>query len=235
MKKVLVCETEQEARQDLCAALEKNHYEIITAQNGREVIEAEENYSPDAVIMNIELKEVDGLTAMKAIRRYSKVPIIIISHRDKFYEIIVGLNSGADDYVTKPFSAAEVVARLEAIFRRIEMEHRIDVSLSYKELLVVGNLKISMNTYTVMIGNEPVKLSRKEVDTLYLFASNPNKVFTRDNLLDSLWGYDFYGDNRSVDTHIKRLRKKLSAYDNQGWRIATVWGKGYKMDTIVLA
>ncbi len=235
MKKILLCETEEDARNDLCAALEKNCYEIITVQNGREVIEAEENYAPDAIIMNIDLKEIDGLTAMKEIRRYSKVPIIITSHRNKFYEIIVGLNSGADDYVTKPFSAAEVVARLEAVFRRIEMEHRVDVAESYKELLVVGNLKISMNTYTVVIGNEPVKLSRKEVDTLYLFASNPNKVFTRDNLLDSLWGFDYFGDNRSVDTHIKRLRKKLSAYDNQGWRIATVWGKGYKMDTIVLA
>ncbi len=230
MRKVLIADSDIESIVSIKQVLEKHNYEAVITPNGYDVLEkvASENY--EAVIMEVDLEGVDGLSVCKEIRKKSKIPVMIVSKRKQYYEIIVGLSSGADDYVTKPFSSGEVMARLEAIFRRIAMEHQVTKSESMEELLVVDNLKISLKQFSVYIGKQKINLAKREIETLYLMASNPDKVFTRDNLLDSLWGYDYYGDNRTVDTHIKRLRKKINVVEHPKWDIVTVWGKGYKFE-----
>ena len=202
----------------------------MLTSSGREILELASKESLEAIVMEVDLEGLDGLSVCKELRKKSKVPIIFLSGRKAYYQIIVGLDSGADDYVTKPFSPAEVMARIEAVFRRIAMEHKVTKSESMSELMVIDNLKISMKEFEVFINNTKINLAKREIETLFLMASNPNKVFTRDNLLDSLWGFDYYGDNRTVDTHIKRLRKKLSVEQHPNWKIGTVWGKGYKFE-----
>lgn len=228
MRKILIADCEAECIDSLKHLFEKHSYQVTTTSSGYDVIKLvfEDRY--EAVIMDVDLEGIDGLSVCKEIRKKSKIPIIIVSKRKKYYEIIVGLDSGADDYVTKPFSSGEVMARMQSIFRRIAMEHRLTKSESMRELLVIDNLKISMKQFSVYVNEVKINLAKREIETLYLMASNPDKVFTRDNLLDSLWGFDYYGDNRTVDTHIKRLRKKLNTQEHPNWNIETVWGKGYK-------
>lgn len=228
MKKILIADCDVECIESLKQVFNKHGYDVVTTSSGYDAINLELEGNYEAVIMDVDLEGVDGLSACKEIRKKSKVPIIIVSNRKKYYEIIVGLDSGADDYVTKPFSPGEVMARLQSVFRRIAMEHRLTKSESLRELLVIDNLKISMKQFAVYVNDVEIKLAKREIETLYLMASNPDKVFTRDNLLDSLWGFDYYGDNRTVDTHIKRLRKKLNVEEHPNWNIETVWGKGYK-------
>ena len=230
MRKILIADCDVDCIVNLKQVFEKNGYEVVLTSSGYDALNMVLNDHYEAVVLEIDLEGVDGLFVCKEIRKKSKVPIVIISNRKQYYEIIVGLDSGADDYITKPFSSREVMARLEAVFRRIAMEHAVTKSESMSELLVVDNLKISMKQFSVYINNSKINLAKREIETLYLMASNPEKVFTRDNLLDSLWGFDYYGDNRTVDTHIKRLRKKLGEQDHPNWRIATVWGKGYKFE-----
>lgn len=230
MRKILIADCDVDCIVNLKQVFEKNGYEVALTSSGYDALNMVLNDHYEAVVLEIDLEGVDGLFVCKEIRKKSKVPIVIISNRKQYYEIIVGLDSGADDYITKPFSSREVMARLEAVFRRIAMEHAVTKSESMSELLVVDNLKISMKQFSVYINNSKINLAKREIETLYLMASNPEKVFTRDNLLDSLWGFDYYGDNRTVDTHIKRLRKKLGEQDHPNWRIATVWGKGYKFE-----
>ncbi|MBQ3061035.1 MAG: response regulator transcription factor [Lachnospiraceae bacterium] len=230
MKKILIADCDIDSIVNLKQVFEKFGYEVLLTSSGREILELASKESLEAIVMEVDLEGLDGLSVCKELRKKSKVPIIFLSGRKAYYQIIVGLDSGADDYVTKPFSPAEVMARIEAVFRRIAMEHKVTKSESMSELMVIDNLKISMKEFEVFINNTKINLAKREIETLFLMASNPNKVFTRDNLLDSLWGFDYYGDNRTVDTHIKRLRKKLSVEQHPNWKIGTVWGKGYKFE-----
>ena len=230
MRKILIADCDVDCIVSLKQIFEKHGYEVMMTSSGNDVLDIVAKEHIEAVVMEVGLEGVDGLSVCKELRKKSKVPIIIVSNRKQYYEIIVGLDSGADDYVVKPFSPGEVMARLQAVFRRIAMEHAVTKNESMSELLVVDNLKISMKQFSVYINEKKINLAKREIETLYLMASNPGKVFTRDNLLDSLGGFDYYGDNRTVDTHIKRLRKKLAACEHPGWNIATVWGKGYKFE-----
>jgi len=169
---------------------------------------------------------MDGFEVCREIRKTSNVPVIMITARGEDFERIMGLDIGADDYIVKPFSPGEVMARIRAVLRRMEPSD----STVVKNLFSYDNLKIDLDQFIVEVNDEVVNLTKKEIEILWTLATSKNKLFTRENLLDSLWGYDYYGDSRTVDSHIKRLRAKLDPYDHSKWEIKTVWGMGYKFE-----
>lgn len=176
------------------------------------------------VFLDVMMPKKDGFEVCRAIRAKSMVPIIMITARGEDADKILGLDTGADDYIVKPFSPAEVMARARAILRRIPQEEKEDRTVE------ISNLFVDIDNYLVRIDGKEVALTKREKELLWLLASNPTKVFSRDNLLDSLWGYDYYGDSRTVDSHIKRLRAKLEAFHHPGWAIKTIWGVGYRFE-----
>ncbi len=167
----------------------------------------------------------DGFEVCREIRRYSTVPIIMVTARGEDFERIMGLDIGADDYIVKPFSPGEVMARVRAILRRLKKENETQA-----RTFQYDSLKINLEDYSVFIDNTNVSLTKKEIEILWTLATNRNKVFSRDNLLNSLWGYDYFGDSRTVDSHIKRLRAKLDEVSHPTWEIKTIWGVGYKFE-----
>jgi DNA-binding response OmpR family regulator len=200
-------------------------FEVKISFNGREALRSFEKYNPDIVLLDVMMPEMDGFEVCREIRKQSNVPIIMITARGEDFERIMGLDIGADDYIVKPFSPAEVMARVRAIMRRIMIDDK-----KASQVFSFDNLKINMNDYIVTIDNKNVSLTKKEIEILWTLVSNRNKVFTRDNLLNSLWGYDYFGDNRTVDSHIKRLRSKLDEFEHANWDIKTIWGVGYKFE-----
>ena len=169
----------------------------------------------------------DGFEVCREIRSFSNVPIIMITARGEDYEKIMGLEIGADDYIVKPFSPGEIIARIHAILRRLSPKENQD-----KKLFKYDNLEIDLDNFAVKIENEKILLTKKEIEIFWTLATNQNKVFTRENLLDLLWGFDYFGDSRTVDTHIKRLRSKIDNYNHPNWNIKTIWGVGYKFEIL---
>jgi len=203
----------------------KENFIPKVALNGREALELFEKHNPDIVLLDVMMPEIDGFEVCREIRKNSNVPIIMITARGEDFEKIMGLDIGADDYIVKPFSPSEVMARVRAVMRRISHEDG-----KKQQIFTYGNLKINMDDYIVTIDDKIVSLTKKETELLWTLSNNKNKVFTRDNLLNSLWGYDYFGDNRTVDSHIKRLRAKLDEYKHEHWEIKTIWGVGYKFE-----
>lgn len=195
------------------------------ALNGMEAIDLFNKYQPEIVLLDVMMPIMDGFEVCREIRKTSNVPIIMITARGEDFERIMGLDIGADDYIVKPFSPGEVMARVRAIMRRIS-----HVDGQKQQVFTYDNLKVNLDDYIVMIDNKNISLTKKEIDLLWTLATNKNKVFSRDNLLNSLWGYDYYGDSRTVDSHIKRLRAKLDEFDHFSWDIKTIWGVGYKFE-----
>ena len=202
----------------------KEGYNVKIAYNGRQALEAFNTYKPDIVLLDVMMPIMDGFEVCREIRKVSNVPVIMITARGEDFERIMGLDIGADDYIVKPFSPGEVMARVRAVMRRIGAD-----SVS-SQLFIYDNLRINMEDYMVTIDNNNVSLTKKEIEILWTLAVNKNKVFTRDNLLNSLWGYDYYGDSRTVDSHIKRLRSKIDNFNHENWEIKTIWGVGYKFE-----
>ncbi len=202
----------------------KEGYETIRAINGQEALQKFYEFRPDILLLDVMMPKVDGFTVCKEIRKKSMVPIIMITARGEDFEKIMGLDIGADDYIVKPFSPAEVMARVKAILRRIK--HVEEKS----QIFIYDNLKIDLDKYTVTVENDIVELTKKEIEILWTLAKNKDVVFSRENLLNKLWGYDYYGDSRTVDSHIKRLRAKLSVHSHENWNIKTIWGVGYKFE-----
>ncbi len=199
-------------------------YEVKIAYDGKETLELFNKYNPDVVLLDVMMPKIDGFEVCREIRKISNVPVIMITARGEDFERIMGLDIGADDYIVKPFSPAEVMARVRAVMRRIMSDNTSNRIFKY------DNLTINMESYVVTIDNKNVDLTKKELEILWTLASNRNKVFTRDNLLNSIWGYDYYGDSRTVDSHIKRLRSKLDNFNHENWEIKTIWGVGYKFE-----
>ncbi len=195
------------------------------ALDGREAIDLFQKISPDIVLLDVMMPKMDGFEVCREIRKTSNVPVIMITARGEDFEKIMGLDIGADDYIVKPFSPGEVMARVRAILRRIT---RTDGQK--QQVYSFDNLNINLDDYVVMINKQTVSLTKKEIELLWTLATNKNKVFSRDNLLNSLWGYDYFGDNRTVDSHIKRLRAKLDEFAHDSWDIKTIWGVGYKFE-----
>ena len=194
------------------------------AKDGKEALEIFRNDKIDICLLDVMMPILDGFELCRTIRKESNVPIIMVTAKGEDYERIMGLDIGADDYIVKPFSPAEVMARVRAVMRRLDLKNQTKNSVTY------GNLTVDLDNYTVKIDETYIALTKKEIELLWTFVTNPDKVFSRDNLLDSLWGFDYFGDTRTVDSHIKRLRAKLDAVKHPDWDIKTIWGVGYKFE-----
>lgn len=225
MQYILIADDNNDITDILSVYVKKEGYEPIIAKDGVMAEDMFFKYEPEAVLLDVMMPFKDGYEVCKSIRQKSAVPIILITARGEDYDKIMGLDIGADDYVVKPFSPSEVMARLRAVLRRI---NRDEVSADSDSVLRINNMEVNLDEYSFMIDGKKIPLTKKEVETMWTLAGNPNKVFTRDNLLDSLWGYDYYGDSRTVDSHIKRLRAKIDSVEHPAWSIKTMWGVGYK-------
>lgn len=203
--------------------LEKEGYTTSIVYDGKEALNSFKQNPPVAVVLDIMLPFVNGIDVLKEIRRTSNIPVIMLTAKGETFDKILGLELGADDYLVKPFEPKELVARIKAVLRRTENK---DID---KKEVVFPNLSINLNTYELKIGGKQLDIPPKELELLYFLCYHPNKVFTRDQLLDEVWGYDFFGDSRTVDVHVKRLREKLEGYD-EFWQLKTVWGVGYKFE-----
>lgn len=228
MPKILIADDNRQITSVLSDYAKKDGYNVITAYDGLEAIQKFENEKPDIILLDVMMPQKDGFEVCKDIRKTSNVPIIMVTARSEDFEKIMGLDIGADDYITKPFSPGEVMARVRAIMRRIDRDNN-----KYVQVFEYDNLKVNLDDYVVVINNTVVSLTKKEIEILWTLATNKNKVFSRDNLLDNIWGYDYFGDNRTVDSHIKRLRAKLDEYEHKTWDIKTIWGVGYKFEEII--
>ena len=204
----------------------KNNFNVTLAHDGEETLKKIRNNKFDIVLLDIMMPKKNGFDVCKEVRTFSNVPIIMITARGEDFERIMGLETGADDYIVKPFSPGEVIARIHAILRRVIPNENIN----QEKIFSYDNLTINLSDFTVKINDENISLTKKEIELLWLLSTNRNKVFTRENLLDSIWGYDYFGDSRTVDSHIKRLRAKLANYEHESWNIKTIWGVGYKFD-----
>ncbi|WP_326909162.1 response regulator transcription factor [Sedimentibacter sp. MB31-C6] len=225
MSNILIADDNKQIASILSEYAKKEGFTPIVAYDGNEAMEAFYKHNPDIILLDVMMPEIDGFGVCREIRKNSNVPIIMITARGEDFERIMGLDIGADDYIVKPFSPAEVMARVRAIMRRISNDDN-----SKQHIFTFDNLKININDYIVTIDNKNVSLTKKEIEILWTLATNNNKTFTRDNLLNSIWGYDYYGDSRTVDSHIKRLRAKLENLSKKSWEIKTIWGIGYKFE-----
>ena len=224
--KVLVADDNEKINKNLSNYLKANGFKTVSAFNGEETLKKFEEEKPDIILLDIMMPKKDGFEVCKEIRKKSMVPVIMVTARGEDYDRIMGLEIGADDYIIKPFSSEEIVARINAIFRRISFEY------NKKDIFQIENLKIDIKSYEVYLNEELLQLTKKELEILWTLATNKEKVFTRDNLLDSLWGYDYYGDIRTIDSHIRRLRSKLKKYEHPNWDIVTIRGVGYKFEVL---
>ncbi|MCR5587418.1 MAG: response regulator transcription factor [Lachnospiraceae bacterium] len=227
MQYILVADDNKDITNVLSAYLKREGFEPLVASDGAMAEKLYETYEPVALLLDVMMPEKDGYTVCKSIRKKSNVPIILITARGEDYEKIMGLDIGADDYIVKPFSPGEVMARLRAVLRRMNVDENDKENNEVK----LDNMVVNLNEYTFTINGEMINLTKKEIETMWLLITNPNKVFTRDALLDRLWGFDYYGDTRTVDSHIKRLRAKIDQYEHKNWTLKTVWGVGYKLET----
>ena len=227
MANVLIADDNEEMSAVLKEYISNEGYTVFTAADGGTALEIFAENEFDMVLLDVTMPVLNGFDVCREIRKKSNVPVIMITSHGDDYEKIMGLGIGADDYIVKPCSPNEVVARMRAILRRIYFEHSDN---GKGNRLKIGNLDIDMDNFRASIDSKEVTLTKKELEILWTLAENRDKVFTRENLLNSLWGYDYYGDCRTVDSHIKRLRAKLDEYPHDKWSIRTVWGMGYKFE-----
>lgn len=223
MNLILVVDDNEQIVDILSQYIKKEGWPMLAAKTGEEALSLFNAAEPSLILLDIMLPGMDGLEVCRCIRRVSSVPILMITARDEDADRILGLDIGADDYIVKPFSPGEVMARIRAVLRRIPAAEE-------KEMLVIGELSIHLPSLSVTLSGHKLNLTRREVELLYTLAAAPGRVFTRDNLLTIVWGYEFAGNYRAVDSHIKRLRAKLDAYPHEAFTIATVWGAGYKFE-----
>ena len=229
MKKILIADDNKQITLILSSYAKKEGLEPVVALDGKEALAKFAQYADEIaiVLLDVMMPELDGFEVCRRLRQQSMVPIIMITARGEDYDKIMGLDIGADDYVIKPFSAPEVMARVRAVLRRIGTQEPTD---SKGQTLRYANLFINLDQYSVQIDSESVQLTKKEIELLWTLAKNSTKVFSRDNLLDSIWGIDYFGDSRTVDSHIKRLRAKLDKFSHPQWEIKTIWGVGYRFE-----
>lgn len=228
MAKMLIADDNKQITSILSNYARKEGFEPVVALDGEEALRLFDEHEPDIamVLLDVMMPKVDGFEVCRRLRGKSLVPVIMVTARGEDFEKIMGLDIGADDYIIKPFSAGEVMARVRAILRRMQLREEKTAHNIYR----YSNLMIDLDKYAVTVNGSEVPLTKKEVELLWTLAKNSSKVFSRDNLLDSLWGYDYYGDSRTVDSHIKRMRAKLDKFEHPGWEIKTIWGVGYRFE-----
>jgi len=221
-KTILIVEDDGNIRELLRLYLTQEGYNTETAQDGAEGLRAFKRIHPDLVLLDLMMPVMDGTQVIKEIRAGSKTPVIMLTAKAETYDKVTGLELGADDYVTKPFEMRELIARVHAVLRRFD-------DGSTTEKLEFPDLIIDKQSYTITVKGEKMEIPPKEIELLYFLAASPNRVFTRAQLLDEVWGFDYFGDTRTVDVHVKRLREKLQDVSDK-WEIKTVWGVGYKFE-----
>lgn len=224
-EKILVVDDDVNICELLRLYIERDDYQVVIANDGEQAVELFNREQPDLVLLDIMLPKMDGWQVCKEIRKTSNRPIIMLTAKGELFDKILGLELGADDYIIKPFEAKEVIARIHAVLRRTSTSEEKE---KVKEINW-DKLSINLTNYELRVDGKYIDTPPKEMELLYYLASNPNKVFTRDQLLDKVWGFDYYGDSRTVDVHIKRLREKINGVSDQ-WNLKTVWGVGYKFD-----
>lgn len=203
--------------------LEKEGYETVVCLDGERALDEYKNRRPDLAILDIMMPKVDGITVCREIRKSSDMPIIMLTAKGETFDKVLCLELGADDYIVKPFEGKELVARVKAVLRRYLKGEDEEKVIEY------NNLKINLTNYELAVGGSVVETPPKELELLYFLASHPNRVFTREQLLEDVWGFDYYGDSRTIDVHVKRLREKLEGFED-AWELRTVWGVGYKFE-----
>ena len=224
-EKILVVDDDNNICELLRLYLEKDGYEVALAHNGGDAVKMFQELSPDLMILDIMLPVLDGWQVCREIRKFSDKPIIMLTAKGETFDKVLGFELGADDYVVKPFDAKEVMARVKAVLRR----SGAGIASGVKEVSF-DKLVINLTNYELRVDGKKVDTPPKELELIYHLASNPNRVFTRDQLLDEVWGFDYYGDSRTVDVHVKRLREKLEGVSEK-WELKTVWSVGYKFET----
>ena len=227
MEKILIADDNLQITRILSEFVKKEGYTPVIAEDGETALRLFRADQYAVLLLDVMMPKMDGFSLCREIRRTSNVPIIMITARSEDFERIMGLDIGADDYIVKPFSGGEVMARIRAILRRTE---RSTASSSAPHTLTIDTLSISMESASVTVDGHPVALTRKELEILYTLVEGSGKLFSRDTLLSQLWGYDYFGDSRTVDSHVKRLRAKLDAFPHPGWQIKTIWGMGYRFE-----
>ena len=223
-KKVLIVEDDNNIAQLLHLYLEKEGFETQVAKDGGKGVELFRSFQPDLVLLDIMMPVMDGFAVLRKIRETEKTPVIMLTAKGETEDKVSGLEKGADDYIVKPFEMKEVLARIHAVLRRTGPEE-----VSGEKRLTFDKLIINLDSYELLVDGQRIDTPPKELELLYHLASSPNRVFTRNQLLDEVWGFDYFGDSRTVDVHIKRLREKLENVSDQ-WLLKTVWGVGYKFE-----
>lgn len=224
--KILVVDDDLNICELLRLYMEKEGYNVAIANDGEQALSVYKQFNPDIVMLDIMLPKKDGWEVCREIRRTDDTPIIMLTAKGETFDKVLGLELGADDYMVKPFDTKELMARVKAVLRRTATSE--DEAVKQVEF---DNLVINLTCYELKVKGEIISTPPKELELLYHLASNPNRVYTRDQLLDEVWGFDYYGDSRTVDVHIKRLREKLEGASAQ-WELKTVWGVGYKFETV---
>lgn len=224
-EKILVVDDDLNICELLRLYLTKEGYEVVIANDGAAAVTSFREESPSLVLLDIMLPKLDGWQVCREIRKFSETPIIMLTAKGEVFDRVLGLELGADDYVVKPFDTKEIVARIKAVLRRSASS----VAEEVKEVHY-DKLSINLTNYELKVGGVQIDTPPKEMELIFHLAKNPNRVFTRDQLLDEVWGYDYYGDSRTVDVHVKRLREKLEGASDK-WELRTVWGVGYKFET----
>ena len=225
MGKILVADDDSNIAELLRLYLEKEGFTVVIASDGEEAIAKFTHETPDLVLLDIMMPKLDGWQVLREIRKKSDSPIIMITAKGETFDKVLGLELGADDYVVKPFDSKEIVARIKAVIRRTG---KTTGSADSKEVSY-DKLVVNMTKYELKVDGKAVDTPPKELELLFHLASNPNRVYTRDQLLDEVWGFEYYGDSRTVDVHVKRLREKLESISDK-WTLKTVWGVGYKFE-----
>ena len=222
-RKILVVEDDHNISDLIRMYLEKEGFEVYAAYDGGKAVELFRSVEPDMVLLDIMLPVMDGWGVCAKIRETSRTPIIMITAKSEVFDRIQGLEMGADDYIVKPFEMKELIARINAVLRRTEIPD------DTKKRLVFDQMEINLDSYELTVAGNKIDTPPKELELLYYLASSPNRVYTRNQLLDEVWGFDFFGDSRTVDVHVKRLREKVEGVSEQ-WALKTVWGVGYKFE-----
>ena len=223
--KILIVDDDENICELLRLYLEKDGFETVVANYGEQAVDYAAKYTPDLILLDIMLPKLDGWQVCREIRKSSDVPIIMLTAKGETFDKILGLELGADDYISKPFDTKEVIARIKAVLRRSSDKDKASQIQEVK----YDKLRINLTNYELEVNGVKIDTPPKELELIYHLASNPNRVYTRDQLLDEVWGFDYYGDSRTVDVHVKRLREKLENVSDR-WSLKTVWGVGYKFE-----
>lgn len=226
-QKILIVDDDENIAELISLYMTKECFETQIVYDGESALKTADTFAPDLIILDLMLPGIDGYQVCREIRQKSQTPIIILSAKGEVFDKVLGLELGADDYMEKPFDTKELVARAKAVLRRYKTAAPVKENPASKQVSY-PNLTINLTNYSVIYNGHTVDMPPKELELLYFLAASPNHVFTREQLLDQLWGYEYIGDTRTVDVHIKRLREKIK--DHESWKIATIWGIGYKFE-----